>query len=370
MPQKFVDWISGKSLPQDACAGVRFTVFGCGDHDWAETFQRIPRLIDAELAAHGAERIHPRGEGDQSGDIDIEFRQWYGGLFDALGHSLGVPTAAPQDVVKGHRYEVELLEPSAQPDTLIAEFGAHPMLVLESRELQQRDGPRPSDRSTRHIVFRVPDGVSYREGDHLAVLPRNSPVVVRRALTRFALPENAHVRIRFNGIGKSFLPVDRPVDLNLLLSGYLALQDPAKRSDIEMLVDYTEVPAEKAALVAFSGDGPDATARYRDEVLTRNSHCSICSRITRRASFHSISSSSSSRRFARAISRFLRHHCSQAMRPASRLELSRGRRARGTASIAASRPGISRESRRERRWSVSSARQAFRFARPRTGGSP
>jgi hypothetical protein len=49
---------------------------------------------------------------------------------------LGAPTAAPQDVVKGHRYEVELLETSAQPDTLIAEFGAYPMLVLESRELQ------------------------------------------------------------------------------------------------------------------------------------------------------------------------------------------------------------------------------------------
>jgi cytochrome P450/NADPH-cytochrome P450 reductase len=78
------------------------------------------------------------------------------------------------------------------------------------------------------------------------------------------------VRIRFNGVGKSFLPVDRPVDLNLLLSGYLALQDPAKRSDIEMLVDYAEVPAEKAALVALSGDGPEATARYRDEVLGRN----------------------------------------------------------------------------------------------------
>ena len=62
-----------------------------------------------------------------------------------------------------------------------------------------------------------------------AVLPRNSPDVVRRVLKRFGLPEAAHVRIRFNGIGKSFLPVDRPIDLNLLLSGYLALQDQAKR---------------------------------------------------------------------------------------------------------------------------------------------
>ena len=33
---KFVEWVSTKSLPPDAFAGVRFTVFGCGDHDAVE----------------------------------------------------------------------------------------------------------------------------------------------------------------------------------------------------------------------------------------------------------------------------------------------------------------------------------------------
>jgi cytochrome P450/NADPH-cytochrome P450 reductase len=51
-------------LPSDAFAGVRYTVFGCGHRDWAATYQAIPTLIDAELAAHGGQRIYPRGEGD------------------------------------------------------------------------------------------------------------------------------------------------------------------------------------------------------------------------------------------------------------------------------------------------------------------
>ncbi|MBV8192320.1 MAG: cytochrome P450, partial [Alphaproteobacteria bacterium] len=102
---KFVAWISGASLLRDAFAGVRFTVFGCGDHDWADTFQHIPRLIDAKLEEHGAERIHPRGEGDQSDDIDTQFRAWYADLFATLARSLGVPTADPTEVIIGHRYE-------------------------------------------------------------------------------------------------------------------------------------------------------------------------------------------------------------------------------------------------------------------------
>ena len=38
--------------------------------------------------------------------------------------------------VKGHRYEVELLDPSGEPEGLVVEFGALPMRVLANRELQ------------------------------------------------------------------------------------------------------------------------------------------------------------------------------------------------------------------------------------------
>ena len=267
---KFVEWLSGDKLTPKAFAGTRFTVFGCGDHDWADTFQRIPRLIDEKLVSYGAERIYPRGEGDQSDDMDTQFRNWYGGLFNSLASTLGALMTQPGDLVKTHLYEVELIEPSGTAETLVAEFGAREMMVIENRELQNKHGPRASDRSTRHIVFRVPDGLSYREGDHLGVLPRNDPEVVQRVLRRFDLPPGGYVQLRFNGVGKSFLPTDRPIDLNLLLSGYLALQDPARRSDLETLAAYAEAPPERDELLSLSGEGKDAIARYRDEVLSRN----------------------------------------------------------------------------------------------------
>jgi cytochrome P450 / NADPH-cytochrome P450 reductase len=42
---------------------VSYTDFGCGDHDWAATYQRAPKMIDASMEAHGATRIYERGEG-------------------------------------------------------------------------------------------------------------------------------------------------------------------------------------------------------------------------------------------------------------------------------------------------------------------
>ena len=60
---QFVKWL-GSDLPKDAFAKVRYAVFGCGNSDWLATYQSIPRLIDEQLAAHGASSVYVRGEGD------------------------------------------------------------------------------------------------------------------------------------------------------------------------------------------------------------------------------------------------------------------------------------------------------------------
>ena len=50
---QFVKWL-GDDLPKDAFANVRYAVFGCGNSDWAATYQSVPRFIDEQLSAHGA----------------------------------------------------------------------------------------------------------------------------------------------------------------------------------------------------------------------------------------------------------------------------------------------------------------------------
>ena len=55
---KFCQWLQDSSLPADALDGVEYAVFGCGNRDWAATYQVVPKLIDAQLEKHGAKPMH------------------------------------------------------------------------------------------------------------------------------------------------------------------------------------------------------------------------------------------------------------------------------------------------------------------------
>src|SRR6188474_2803466 len=90
---RFCDWLRDGGLAPGALAGVRYAVFGCGNRDWASTFQAIPRFIDATLEAHGASRIAPRGEGDARDDFDAQFEAWQEPLWGAVATALGVELA-------------------------------------------------------------------------------------------------------------------------------------------------------------------------------------------------------------------------------------------------------------------------------------
>src|ERR1700692_4089224 len=76
---QFVKWLRG-DLAKNAFAKLRYAVFGCGNSDWAATYQSIPRLIDEQLAAHGAKSVYARGEGDARSDLDGQFENWFAAL--------------------------------------------------------------------------------------------------------------------------------------------------------------------------------------------------------------------------------------------------------------------------------------------------
>ncbi len=272
---RFVEWVSGSSLAPDALRGVKYTVFGCGSREWASTYQKVPGTIDAQLAAHGAERVYTHGEGDVSDDFDGQFRTWAGPLWPALAAAVGVAVEGTDEVDAGHRYEVvvEAAEEAAAASPFRAEYGARAFTIQANRELHRKSGPNPSPRSTRHIEVALADGVQYLPGDYLGVLPHNSDDLVRRVATRFKLEPTARLRIVNNSTSKSFLPVDQPIDVATLLGSYVDVQDVATRSQIQVLAEYAECPPERQRLLALAGDDADSTARYRKEVL--DAHISV-----------------------------------------------------------------------------------------------
>jgi cytochrome P450/NADPH-cytochrome P450 reductase len=263
---KFCDWLD-KSVTGDALKGVRYAVFGCGNRDWAATFQTVPRMIDVKLAAHGAERLTAAGEGDARDDFDGQFQSWFTPLWPTVGKHLGVDIAKA-DGARENQYAVEIISPR-EVSPFVGSLGAGQMQVLVNRELHTKSGQSPSPRSTRHLELELPAGSTYRAGDHLGVIARNSASLVRRAAERFGLAPEARVQLKATGARKGVLPVDQPIQVSRLLGDYVELQDVASRKQIQVMAAHTRCPHTGPKLLALSGDDEAGQARYRQEVFSK-----------------------------------------------------------------------------------------------------
>src|SRR6185312_7538933 len=145
--------------PATSLAGVRYTVFGCGNRDWAATYQAVPTRVDESLAARGATRVYPRGEGDARGDFDAQFEAWYAGLWDALGSALGLDAGATATAGGGPRLAATF-EQRRTASPILQSYRGQAAILRANRELTARAGT-PGGRSVRHIEIALPAGTTY-----------------------------------------------------------------------------------------------------------------------------------------------------------------------------------------------------------------
>ncbi|MEM7189280.1 MAG: cytochrome P450, partial [Pseudomonadota bacterium] len=252
---KFIDWV-GEAEP-GAAEGVRYALLGCGHSDWAATFQATPRKIDDGLERLGATSITPRCEVDAREDIDDQFQTWIEGVWPVIGQALDLDLDAPADAAP--LYKVEFLSDDSD-EGLIADSGAQSIAITTNRELQNVEA---SGRSTRHIEVDLPEGMTYRTGDHLCVVPRNDTELARRVEARFGLAPQTQVKLTSASGGHAQLPTGAPISTRRLLTDYLELQAVASRKNVETLARMTECPHSKPALEALAGDD------YRDKVYAK-----------------------------------------------------------------------------------------------------
>ncbi|MEH0638918.1 cytochrome P450 [Streptomyces bottropensis] len=259
---EFVTWLEG--LEPGSLNGVRYAVLGVGDRNWAATYQRVPTLIDERLAQAGATSLLERGAADASGDFAGTVDRWTGDLWTALlerygDSAVGTAAAAEPEEDEG-LYELQDATDSVIGQ-LAARHGVQPMEVLDAYELV--DMEHELGRSKRFLRLRLPEGVTYRTSDHLAVLPSNPEGLVQRVADRFGLDLDRTVRLRARRRSRSILPVDRPLTVRRLLTDFVELQDPATRDQIAVLAEHTACPPERRPLAELAAADPDA---FREQV--------------------------------------------------------------------------------------------------------
>jgi len=264
---QFVKWL-GSDLPKDAFAKVRYAVFGCGNSDWAATYQSVPRTIDERLAAHGARSVHTRGEGDARSDLDGQFESWFRKLSSAAVKEFGISASFVRSADDAPLYKVEPVAPTAV-NTIVTQGGAVPMKVLVNSELQNKSGANASDRSTRHIEVQLPANIRYRVGDHLSVVPRNDPTLVDSVARRFGFLPADQIRLQVAEGRRAQLPVGDAVSVGRLLTEFVELQQVATRKQIQIMAEQTRCPVTKPKLAAYVGDDEASAERYKSEILAR-----------------------------------------------------------------------------------------------------
>ncbi|CAG7607854.1 Bifunctional cytochrome P450/NADPH--P450 reductase 1 [Paenibacillus solanacearum] len=241
--RQFVQWLEQAEAGE--LAGVHYSVFGCGDRNWAATYQEVPRLIDEKLAEKGATRFSKRGEADAGGDFEKQLEAWKGQMWADAMKTFDLKL---NDNAEKERSTLNIQYVSGLAETPLAQsYEAVHATVADNRELQQPG----SDRSTRHIEIELPAGAAYREGDHLGVFPVNSEENVSRVIRRFRLNGEDQVILMASGVSASHLPLDRPVALAELLRHSVELQEPATRAQIRETAAYTVCPPHKRELEAM-----------------------------------------------------------------------------------------------------------------------
>lgn len=239
----FCDWI--QSLKGNEMEKVSYAVFGCGHHDWAATFHKVPKMVDATLETLGGTRLVPMGVADAAeSDLFTRFETWEDEtLWPALRTKYGTAEGgeAGQSLQGGLSVEI------STPRSSTLRQDVKEAVVTATRDLTTGEAP-----TKKHIEIQLPSDRSYSAGDYLAILPINHRDIVRRVLRRFQLPWDANVTIQSEG--PTTLPTGHPFPASDVLGAYVELSQPVSKRSLAALVEAATDEPTKASLRRLSGD--------------------------------------------------------------------------------------------------------------------
>jgi cytochrome P450/NADPH-cytochrome P450 reductase len=236
----FINWVG--SLKEKEMENVSYAVFGCGHRDWAKTFHKIPKYVDATLAERGATKLVEMGGTDAAaGDIFTDFETWEDQmLWPTLREKYGSTEAEGEGSLET-TLDIEVSTP--RTSTLRQDVRE---ARVEEVEVLSSSGEK------RHIEIRLPSDVSYSAGDYLAILPLNPKENVNRAMRYFDLSFDSMLTI--SSAGPTTLPTDSPVSAVDVLGAYVELAQPASKRNVHALLDTTRDESEKKELARLADE--------------------------------------------------------------------------------------------------------------------
>nr|A0A3G9HRC2.1 RecName: Full=Bifunctional cytochrome P450/NADPH--P450 reductase ALT2; AltName: Full=AAL-toxin biosynthesis cluster protein 2; Includes: RecName: Full=Cytochrome P450 monooxygenase; Includes: RecName: Full=NADPH--cytochrome P450 reductase [Alternaria alternata]BBG74264.1 NADPH cytochrome P450 monooxygenase [Alternaria alternata] len=257
----FVSWL--KSTKQHELEGVRYAVFGCGHRDWASSLFAVPKLIDSLLSTNGAEQIAQMGTSDTGGSTDIysDFEDWTTKfLFPYLNSKQEMKDTKLNSGADTR--DVDLHVSLGKPPRVAMRKGFAAATVTKNRSLSAPGVPEKCE-----LELCLPDGFTYKAGDHLQILPRNSSNDVQSVLRHFHLEAETLVSIQSAHRNKRLgLPLDVPIMASELFAAYVELGRTASSRNIHVLAGLVRSDKPKIKRILLSLANGES---YKTEVLDK-----------------------------------------------------------------------------------------------------
>jgi cytochrome P450/NADPH-cytochrome P450 reductase len=274
-----------RAQPGEAWSGCRYVVWGLGNSQW-NAFLAFPRYVHERLAQLGAQPVTDFAFADVGTPTwEQAYDAWGNRVWPALLELSGAtPTAAAADRVAAERAAVGALTRADSATAMARSLGgggdAAPRVLLVPkiltntvgletfeartvafRELQAASSPK----RTRHVEVALPEGVTYRAGDHLGICPRNDEERVERFAERlgavldglFMVPKNLDVQAVPRGV---------VLQVRNVLTSLVDITGPPNAALLDLLVEKATDPHERASLeqirdVVCAPDGPPSELR-------------------------------------------------------------------------------------------------------------
>ncbi|KAL9111866.1 MAG: hypothetical protein Q9227_003716 [Pyrenula ochraceoflavens] len=255
-----------ETLKEKSLEGVSYAVFGCGNHEWQATYQKIPKLCDAMMEERGASRLSDRGLADAAeGDLFTDFEKWEEHtLWPALQKKYG----ESENTIDEFHLEADIMTDARASHLKQPVCSAR---VLSNSQIESAASQR------WHITVKLPSNMTYRAGDYLAVLPLNHDHTIHRVMNHFHLPYDAMISIHPSDT--TTLPTDSPIPVYELLRSYVELNQPATYKQVRKLSSLATDAAEKSSLEALLHDpakfSAEITSKHQSALDLLEKHSSI-----------------------------------------------------------------------------------------------